>query len=156
MKVGAIHGPSVHTAGTQGHGGCVFRGEAAGDTGLARSCSTPELFPLAPGSVTQAQSSRPLHDLHDLTSAGAIWSFRRPSEQHRGQHGCTMCARSEHTGYALADRDHWMISSARIRSACGIVRPRALAVLRLITSSNFVGCSTGRSPGLAPLRILST
>ena len=31
-----------------------------------------------------------------------------------------------------------------------------LAALMLMTSSNFVGCSTGRSPGFAPLRILST
>src|SRR5262249_11173106 len=37
----------------------------------------------------------------------------------------------------------------------GIVRPRAFAVLRLIISSNFVGCSTGRSAGFAPFRILS-
>ena len=51
---------------------------------------------------------------------------------------------------------YWMTSSARPSTDCGIVRPRALAVLRLITSSNFVGCSTGRSPGLAPFRILST
>src|SRR5438093_5417210 len=36
---------------------------------------------------------------------------------------------------------------------CGIVSPSALAVLRLTTTSNFVGCSTGRSAGLAPLRI---
>src|SRR3989449_3955235 len=47
-----------------------------------------------------------------------------------------------------------MISSARARMDGGIVSPSALAVLRLITSSNFVGCSTGRSPGLAPLKIL--
>ena len=33
-----------------------------------------------------------------------------------------------------------------------MVIPRALAVLRLMTSSNFVGCSTGRSAGLAPSR----
>jgi hypothetical protein len=46
-----------------------------------------------------------------------------------------------------------MIRSALSRSDCGIERPRALAVLRLMISSNFVGCSTGRSPGLAPLRI---
>ncbi len=46
--------------------------------------------------------------------------------------------------------------SARPSSDGGIVRPRALAVLRLMTSSNFVGCSTGRSPGFVPLRILST
>ena len=38
----------------------------------------------------------------------------------------------------------------------GIVRPICFAVLRLITSSNFVGCSTGRSAALAPFRILST
>src|SRR5215475_9201290 len=38
----------------------------------------------------------------------------------------------------------------------GIIRPICLAVLRLITNSNFVGCSTGRSAGLAPFKILST
>jgi len=32
----------------------------------------------------------------------------------------------------------------------------AFAVLMLITRSSFVGCSTGRSAGLVPLRILST
>jgi len=53
-------------------------------------------------------------------------------------------------------RHHWITSSARWSTDCGIVNPRALAVLRLITSSNLVGCSTGRSAGLAPLRILST
>ena len=37
-----------------------------------------------------------------------------------------------------------------------MVRPSALAVLRLMINSNFVGCSTGRSLGFAPLRILST
>jgi hypothetical protein len=33
-------------------------------------------------------------------------------------------------------------------SDCGTVRPSATAGLRLITSSNFVGCSIGRSMGL--------
>ena len=37
-----------------------------------------------------------------------------------------------------------------------MVRPSAWAVLRLMTSSNVVGCSTGRSAGLVPFRILST
>ena len=49
-----------------------------------------------------------------------------------------------------------MISSARASSAAGSVRPSDRAVLELITSSSFVGCSTGRSAGLAPVRILST
>ena len=33
----------------------------------------------------------------------------------------------------------------------GIVRPSALAVLRLMTNSTFVDCCTGRSPGFCPL-----
>jgi hypothetical protein len=45
-------------------------------------------------------------------------------------------------------------SSARPSSEIGKVMPRALAVLRLRTNSNLVGCSTGRSAGLAPFRIL--
>jgi hypothetical protein len=47
-------------------------------------------------------------------------------------------------------------SSARTSKEGGTARPSALAVFMLITSSNLVGCSTGRSEGLAPLRILST
>src|SRR5437773_11873158 len=51
---------------------------------------------------------------------------------------------------------YWITSSARWSSDGGIVRPSALAVLRLIASSNLLGRSTGNSPALAPLRILST
>ena len=36
------------------------------------------------------------------------------------------------------------------------VRPSALAVLRLMTSSNLVACWTGRSPAFSPARILAT
>src|SRR5262249_19000096 len=36
------------------------------------------------------------------------------------------------------------------------VKPIAFAVLRLITSSNFVGCSTGRAADFVPCRILCT
>jgi hypothetical protein len=48
---------------------------------------------------------------------------------------------------------HSITSSASASSAEGTARPSALAVLRLITNSNLVGCSTGRSAGLAPLRM---
>ena len=47
-------------------------------------------------------------------------------------------------------------SSARASSVGGTVRPSTLAVIRLTTRSNLVGCSTGRSAGFAPRRILST
>src|SRR5439155_6568312 len=46
---------------------------------------------------------------------------------------------------------HSITWSARSRMDCGIISPRAFAVFMLTTSSNFVGCSTGRSAGLAPL-----
>src|SRR5207248_234247 len=57
---------------------------------------------------------------------------------------------------SFAWRTHSITSSAISRKSRVIVRPNALAAFRLITSSNFVGCWTGKSAGFAPLRILST
>ena len=45
--------------------------------------------------------------------------------------------------------------SALLSSEGGTVRSRAFAVLRLITSSNFSGASTGSSLGFAPLKMRS-
>src|SRR4029453_1841945 len=58
--------------------------------------------------------------------------------------------------FRRAASGHWITSSARSSTDGGIVTPSALAVLRLMISSNFVGSSTGKSAGLAPLRIRST
>src|SRR5262249_59128188 len=55
------------------------------------------------------------------------------------------------TGVEFLWSAHSMSGSACSSTEDGIVRPRALAVLRLITSANLVGCSTGRSAGFAPL-----
>ena len=60
--------------------------------------------------------------------------------------------------YSNSDRRiglYSITSSARATRFGGISSPRALAVLRLIVSSNLDGCSTGKSAGLAPLKILS-
>src|SRR5262249_10570563 len=54
---------------------------------------------------------------------------------------------------ALDPRAHSMTSSGRACSLSGIWRPSDLAVVVLMISWNLVGCSTGRSAGLAPLRI---
>ena len=51
---------------------------------------------------------------------------------------------------------HSITSSARASRVGEISRPSALATVRLKTSSNLVGCSTGRLLGLAPRKILST
>jgi hypothetical protein len=67
-----------------------------------------------------------------------------------------VCADQRDEIAAVRPRAHSITSSARASRAGGTSRPSALAVLRLMTSSNFVGCSTGMSAGFAPRRILST
>src|SRR5262249_6766878 len=51
---------------------------------------------------------------------------------------------------------HSITSSARASSVGGISRPRAFAVLRLMTNSYFVGACTGRLAGFSPFRMRST
>jgi hypothetical protein len=51
---------------------------------------------------------------------------------------------------------HSITSSARPSSVAATARPSALAVFKLITSSNIVGCCTGRLAGCSPLSIRST
>ena len=53
-------------------------------------------------------------------------------------------------------RRYSMTRSARASIAGGSLTPMALAVFALTTNSTDVGNSTGRSPGFAPRRILST
>src|SRR5262245_13328403 len=48
---------------------------------------------------------------------------------------------------------HSITSSAVASSACGTLRPSILAVGMLMTSSNLVDCTTGKSAGFAPLRM---
>ena len=82
---------------------------------------------------------------------------------HHSKFGCRLAAQG--TGGDLsrcnklrADKScgYSITSSARASTAAGTSRPSVLAVLRLITSSNLVGCSTGRSTGSMPLNTLST
>ena len=53
---------------------------------------------------------------------------------------------------ALAPKSHSITLSARATNVAGTVTPIPLAVLRLITSSNLVACSTGMSATLVPRR----
>src|SRR5262249_3894530 len=86
----------------------------------------------------------------------------RAEKSDRGQ-GCRLLrARGERPRGCTAEQGderaaiHSITSSARASSVGGMVRPSALAALRLITSSNRVGCSSRMSAGRAPLRIRST
>src|SRR5262249_6641334 len=51
---------------------------------------------------------------------------------------------------------HSTTSSASASSVFGTLRPIAFAVFRLSTNRKRVGCSTGRSAGLVPLKMRST
>src|SRR5262245_14299526 len=72
----------------------------------------------------------------------------------RKRGGRPRCGRAAEQRDEIAPADHSITSSARASNVGDTSRPSALAVLRLITNSNFVGNCTGRSAGLAPLRIL--
>jgi hypothetical protein len=69
-----------------------------------------------------------------------VWSALRTQVGHRAMSALI----------SGSDRRYSITLSARSNSAAGTVTPIAFAVLRLITSSNFVGRSTGTSATLAP------
>src|SRR5262245_51073714 len=76
------------------------------------------------------------------------WLLRARRERPR-------CGAAEQ-GDELAPFYHSITLSARTTNVLGTSWPIAFAVLRLMTSSNLVGCSTGRSPGFAPRRSLAS
>src|SRR5438132_5419291 len=61
--------------------------------------------------------------------------------------------RSAEQRYEFAPSHHSITSSASESRLSEILMPSALAVFKLITVSNLVGCNTGSSEGFAPLRI---
>src|SRR5262249_43814573 len=67
--------------------------------------------------------------------------------QARGRNGSARPAEEE------SSPSHSITSSACDSTPARISSPNALAVCRLITNSNLVDCTTGRSEGLAPFRI---
>ena len=52
------------------------------------------------------------------------------------------------TGVVLGISCYLITLPARANTFGGIISPICLAVMRLMTNSNFTGCSTGRSAGL--------
>ena len=102
-----------------------------------------------PGSLSEGRVTPGMHALRSNLISSRIATYKRTT----AQHGAGSLARSV-LGQELF---FYLITlSARYSTDCGIVKPICFAALRLITKSNFIGCSTGRSPGLAPFNILST
>jgi hypothetical protein len=121
---------------------------------------------------TNGRKSRPqrwreaLDELRALQAAYESWlenlpdrfrvRLREGAGQIAGHTRCKLCRRRLSRRVPAGTMAYWITSVAWKRSVGGMVRPRAWAVLRLITSSNVMGCSTGRSAGLAPRKILWT
>ncbi len=80
--------------------------------------------------------------------------FRSESDRRRSKCDPSLRAKRRHSHCSRFP--YSITSSASASIVGGISRPSAFAVLRLMTRSNLVGCSTGRSAGLAPRKILST
>ena len=70
---------------------------------------------------------------HHITAVATMKRDQAVAERHGGRRQTTL--------------------SARVSRFIGTVKPIALAVSRLIASSNVVGCSIGSSAGLAPRRM---
>jgi hypothetical protein len=91
-----------------------------------------------------------------LQTGGGVPSSVAPLLPFRGEPFGPRCRRpcgGFEPGRDLAGRVlHSITSSASNCIELETVRPSALAVLRLITNSNLVGCKTGRSAGFSPFR----
>ena len=66
---------------------------------------------------------------------------------------CAITGREQMQQTNVRQCGYSITSSASASNLSGIARPSIFAVLRLITNSNLVDCSTGRSAGFTPLRI---
>jgi hypothetical protein len=83
-------------------------------------------------------------------------SFATLSPQEQTSSAYTLRSVSCHLPtHAPQQTSYSITSSARASRAAAISMPSSLAALRLRTNWNLVACSTGMSPGFAPLRILS-
>jgi hypothetical protein len=70
----------------------------------------------------------------------------------RGFSRYQVCLHKPHTSILI----HSIVSAACASRSGGMGMPSSFAVLRFMVRSKRVGCATGKSPGFAPFRILST
>src|SRR5262249_1062848 len=168
----------THEHDRQGAGGLLQRRHAHGATGQKDIRGERDQFRrvlalaidivLAPAGLDPHIAVAPaqlLQDLPERRYAGlTLWIVHGHVHQHADPAhllGLLRVRRERPRGRAADERDeiapfHSITSSARASNMGGMVRPSALAVIKLMTRSNLVGCSTGKSAGFAPRKILST
>jgi hypothetical protein len=87
-----------------------------------------------------------------LTRADSDVRFTPQSGQSADKLACPLSAKSG-LMHRSKTASYSITSSARASSVGGISRRSAFAVLRLITNSNLIDCTTGSSAGFSPLRM---
>ena len=96
------------------------------------------------------------HFVSSMTAPAASgWSGRRVGLAPTGKRRLVTAHAMNGLVHRSTQLRYSITSSARSSTVGGTVIPSALAVLRLMINKNLVGKATGRSAGLAPLRILS-
>src|SRR5262249_13965127 len=111
--------------------------------------------------VDPAEFTQSLHKCGGPFASGRTRALAQETDCRHFARLLRACCKRPRRRRAAHQRDelslsHSIPSSARSRIAVRSSMPIVLAVLRLTTSSNFVGCSTGRSAGLAPFKIFAT
>ena len=121
-------------------GAPIRTSNASADSRASAKSSTPAANQLATGKLIEIAQRHinPLATTPRLTlqEAGRSLILRRRSVQ------------------VFDSNTHLITRSALASTFGGIVTPICLAAFRLITNSNFFGCSTGRSPGLGAFQNL--
>ena len=102
---------------------------------------------LHPARENKAGIRAEIGNLADILRCGSHVRFTPESRHVQCTRRCLLCANSGHR------QTYSITSSARPISVLGMLRPSALAVLRLRIISTFVACCTGRSETFSPLRM---
>src|SRR5262249_57373069 len=137
--------------------------ELGGDLSIAFvALLRPSIFDRDGTALNPAEFPQALHKSGDPLARGRRRSRAQETDRRQLRRLLRPCRERPRRHRAAEQRDeraaatHSITSSASSRNGSGMGSPIDFAVLRVTTSSNCVGRSIGRSPGVAPLRILFT
>src|SRR5262245_52820173 len=125
-------------------------------TGILQPLSRGEVRCGSFASILPCPFSRPLSPTADTVRHLTRSPHRRAIGLLRARRERPCRRRAAEQRDEIAALHHSITSSAAACRVSGTVRRSALAVARLITSSNLVGCSIGSSDGGVPLRMRAT
>src|SRR6516162_2155349 len=89
----------------------------------------------------------------DIAEARELVRFGQETRASQQLAACSISSSAQNRKIGLG---HSRSASARAKNASGILRSIFFALFRLTASSNFVGCSMGKSFGSPPCKILCT